>query len=89
MALSSVSEICCLCVHCILIPVSIVTNAGEAAVTDAAYVMFNSTVAQLAQRLGGIFVYMEHRFYGASGPNVSNQCVGINILIADLFHTGL
>ncbi|CAO0791851.1 unnamed protein product [Mucor circinelloides] len=49
------------------------TNAGEAAVTDAAYVMFNSTVAQLARRLGGIFVYMEHRFYGASGPSDLEQ----------------
>ncbi|KAL9542452.1 hypothetical protein MBANPS3_008610 [Mucor bainieri] len=51
----------------------LLTNAGEAAVTDAAYVMFNSTVAQLAQRLGGIFVYMEHRFYGASGPSDFEQ----------------
>lgn len=58
----------------ILTPITVVTNAGEAAVTDAAYVMFNSTVAQLARRLGGIFVYMEHRFYGASGPSVS-MCI--------------
>lgn len=47
------------------------TNAGEVAVDDAAHVIFNSTVAQLAQRLGGIYVYMEHRFYGSSGPKVN------------------
>ncbi|KAI8640663.1 serine carboxypeptidase S28-domain-containing protein [Parasitella parasitica] len=45
------------------------TNAGEAAVDDANYAIFNSTIAQLAQRLGGIFIYMEHRFYGSSGPD--------------------
>ncbi|CEP18850.1 hypothetical protein [Parasitella parasitica] len=45
------------------------TNAGEAAVDDASYAIFNSTIAQLAQRLGGIFIYMEHRFYGSSGPD--------------------
>ncbi|KAI8331297.1 peptidase S28 [Blakeslea trispora] len=46
----------------------IFANGGEAAVSNPAYTIVNSTMAQLAQKLNGIFIFMEHRFYGSSRP---------------------
>jgi hypothetical protein len=45
-----------------------VYNGGESGIEDAGNALFDSTMAQLAERLGGIFVYMEHRYYGESTP---------------------
>jgi hypothetical protein len=45
-----------------------VYSAGESGVGDAGNVLFGSTMDQLTARLGGIFVYMEHRYYGQSIP---------------------
>ncbi|KAI8967616.1 peptidase S28 [Mycotypha africana] len=53
----------------------IFANAGEAEVKSASVVLFNTTMAQLTERLNGIFVYMEHRFYGESTPVTNNNGV--------------
>lgn len=45
-----------------------VSNGGEGAVENPGDTIFDSVMAQLAERLEGIFVYMEHRYYGESTP---------------------
>jgi hypothetical protein len=56
-----------------------VSNGGEGAIEDASSTIFGSTMVQLAERLGGIFVYMEHRYYGQSTPEKS-EFVGAIII---------
>ncbi|OBZ89434.1 putative serine protease K12H4.7 [Choanephora cucurbitarum] len=46
----------------------IFANGGEAAVDSPAFTMVNTTMAQLAKKLNGAFIFMEHRFYGDSRP---------------------
>ncbi|KAI8374891.1 serine carboxypeptidase S28-domain-containing protein [Blakeslea trispora] len=43
-------------------------NAGETPADDRSFYVINSTMADLARRLNGIVVVMEHRFYGKSMP---------------------
>ncbi|KAI7899923.1 peptidase S28 [Cokeromyces recurvatus] len=50
----------------------ILYNGGEDEVDNVSYVLLNSTMSQLTQRLNGILIYMEHRFYGLSKPTVAN-----------------
>ncbi|KAI7889127.1 serine carboxypeptidase S28-domain-containing protein, partial [Mucor mucedo] len=47
----------------------ILYNVGESAADDSAILVIYSAMAQLAEKLNGVVVVMEHRFYGASGPN--------------------
>lgn len=46
----------------------VVYNAGETPADDRSFYVINSTMADLARRLNGIVVVMEHRFYGKSMP---------------------
>lgn len=48
-----------------------VYNVGESAADESAILVTNSTMAQLAEKLEGVIIIMEHRFYGSSGPNVT------------------
>lgn len=45
-----------------------VYNAGETPADDRSFYVINSTMAELAKRLDGIIIVMEHRFYGTSMP---------------------
>ncbi|CAO3668619.1 unnamed protein product [Rhizopus microsporus] len=47
----------------------IIYNAGETAADERSFYVTNSSMAELAKRLQGIIVVMEHRFYGLSLPN--------------------
>ncbi|KAI9259258.1 peptidase S28, partial [Helicostylum pulchrum] len=47
----------------------ILYNVGKSAADESAILVTNSTMAQLAEKLKGIIIIMEHRFYGSSGPN--------------------
>ncbi|KAG1472256.1 hypothetical protein G6F56_001645 [Rhizopus delemar] len=47
----------------------ILYNAGEMAADPRSFYVTNSSMAQLAQRLNGIILVMEHRFYGLSLPS--------------------
>ncbi|KAI9336684.1 serine carboxypeptidase S28-domain-containing protein [Pilaira anomala] len=49
----------------------ILYNVGESAADRAAMFVKVSTMAQLAEKLNGILIIMEHRFYGSSGPEVN------------------
>lgn len=55
----------------------IVYNVGESAADDSAILVTYSVMAQLAKKLNGVVVIMEHRFYGSSGPNVTLFFVSI------------
>lgn len=46
-----------------------VYNAGETAADERSFYVTNSSMAELAKRLQGIIVVMEHRFYGLSLPS--------------------
>ncbi|KAI8098181.1 serine carboxypeptidase S28-domain-containing protein [Gilbertella persicaria] len=43
-------------------------NAGETPADERSFYVINSTMADLARRLNGIVIVMEHRFYGKSMP---------------------
>ncbi|KAI8079162.1 serine carboxypeptidase S28-domain-containing protein [Thamnidium elegans] len=55
----------------------ILYNVGESAADESAILVTNSTMAQLAEKLNGIIIIMEHRFYGSSGPNVTTFFVNL------------
>lgn len=57
-------------------------NVGESAADRAAMFVEVSTMAQLAEKLNGILIVMEHRFYGSSGPEVNDffVCVLIHFI---------
>lgn len=44
---------------------------GESTVTYPESTIFNSSAAQVAKRLNGIVLLLEHRFYGESKPNAT------------------
>jgi hypothetical protein len=56
-----------------------VYNVGESAADSSAAFVINSTMAQLAEKLNGIVIIMEHRFYGTSGPNVTTFFVSMHM----------
>lgn len=68
----------CECINISLI----VYNVGESAADRAAMFVEVSTMAQLAEKLNGILIVMEHRFYGSSGPEVNDffVCVLIHFI---------
>lgn len=43
-------------------------NAGETPADERSFYVINSTMAELARKLDGIIIVMEHRFYGESMP---------------------
>jgi hypothetical protein len=52
-----------------------VYNAGETPADERSFYVTNSTMADLAKKLKGIIIVMEHRFYGLSMPGpVSEKC---------------
>lgn len=48
--------------------IHIVYNAGETPADGRSFYVVNSTMAELARKLDGIIIVMEHRFYGKSMP---------------------
>lgn len=55
-------------------------NAGETNADGRSFYVLNSTMAELAKKLGGIIIVMEHRFYGESMPGpvrhlIYNKCI--------------
>jgi hypothetical protein len=58
-----------------------VYNVGESAADDSAILVIDSTMAQLAEKLNGVLIIMEHRFYGTSGPNVTIFFVSIIMIL--------
>lgn len=58
---------------------AIVYNAGETPADGRSYYVVNSTMAELARKLNGIIIVMEHRFYGKSMPGPVSFAVEQNV----------